>query len=344
MTEVGAKLVYSEPMSAAERSSSRVGIDTDRPAFSAYDDFTDGRTRTIDGTAIDKFNQTYLAAGDSTATLFKQANGAAWQGGYGVGSTPGNGYMSLDAQGVIETIYCDFKIVPSSTSATIAIVVTNDTAISGVSGLANLLHLIVSKTDWNLQIRLDGNANPLTSIASGNFSSTLESNADPALAPVHRIVMWVRPDRNDVVITLPEGYYRPVTVQDDRIGRLLGSRAYWQIIRSPATDDQIGITRIGLTRRSSAPRAELETISVSGNLNVGVKTTVIDATAGNVTITLPVARRARGHEHRFVRKDSSGNTVTISGTFLDGSASKTIAAGGNLSTHADYASDVWVSF
>ena len=75
------------------------------------------------------------------------------------------------------------------------------------------------------------------------------------------------------------------------------------------------------------------TVTTTGNLVVAVSTQtasftagaavnyLVDCTAGAVTVTLPLASSSAGVEYSFIKKDSSGNAVTLSGVLGTGTIS-----------------------
>ena len=71
-------------------------------------------------------------------------------------------------------------------------------------------------------------------------------------------------------------------------------------------------------------------VTVTGTATMRSLLTEIDATSGDITLTLPSAAAHPGIFRIFSRIDSSANVVTIIATFTDGTASKTIPIGGSL--------------
>lgn len=78
---------------------------------------------------------------------------------------------------------------------------------------------------------------------------------------------------------------------------------------------------------TTATYPKLQALTADATLaNVGWTVAKVDATAGNVTVTLPAV--AAGRRVTVKRTDGSANTVTVSGgaTTIDGAASAAVAA------------------
>lgn len=85
----------------------------------------------------------------------------------------------------------------------------------------------------------------------------------------------------------------------------------------------------------------VEIVTATGNVNTTLSVTAIDATSGNVTLTLPNSTTLNNHEHTFTRVDGSANTTSIIGNFSDGTTTKTLSRGVPFKVIADLTSDRW---
>lgn len=89
---------------------------------------------------------------------------------------------------------------------------------------------------------------------------------------------------------------------------------------------------------------EQRTITANATLVSNDSVVFIDATSGDITVTL-VNASAGGKQLDLIRTDSSGNTVTIdpfSTQTISGQATRTIAVGGSMSIISD-GSNWWMS-
>ncbi|CAL4866744.1 hypothetical protein MMA231_00988 [Asticcacaulis sp. MM231] len=190
--------------------------------------------------------QTYQQSGDNAAALFRIVSGKCAQGQ--ASANYGNAYMSLDAGGTIQSIVGEFTLEPEVpgdpgvTTATIAIVITGDTT---VTALDNLLHLIINKNGWTLQTRLAHGA--IIDRASGKFDVPLAADSNT----IHRVVMTAFPLTNTALISFPDGSIASVTDANITTA-LVGSRAYWQVIRHNATEADPRFVSLSLTTASGS--------------------------------------------------------------------------------------------
>lgn len=96
------------------------------------------------------------------------------------------------------------------------------------------------------------------------------------------------------------------------------------VIREPATAPVWlpEYTRSISDALDTLDRRDSVDLTASGSIKVSHAVTLVDATAGPVTVTLPAVRDAMGQTFSIKKVDATGNAVTISGdATIDGAAS-----------------------
>jgi limonene-1,2-epoxide hydrolase len=97
----------------------------------------------------------------------------------------------------------------------------------------------------------------------------------------------------------------------------------------PATGTQLVSTSSTATLTNKKIKSPVRALTANATLAITDEIVTIDATSGNVTLTLPAASTAIGLSFRIKRLDGSGNTVTIAragSDTIDGATSATLTA------------------
>jgi hypothetical protein len=115
---------------------------------------------------------------------------------------------------------------------------------------------------------------------------------------------------------------------------------------STPTNSAVLITGKGLRTTSSihagSVEKEFETLTATGNVATVKSVSLVDATSGNITLTLQNSTWSPYHEHTFTRIDGSANTVSIVGYFTDGTTSKTLTRGVPFKVLANPSTNQWI--
>lgn len=133
----------------------------------------------------------------------------------------------------------------------------------------------------------------------------------------------------------------PITVTAAGVQIPSGFASYVPAVAASTPTNTKTLT-LGYGLRTTGPLSVgTELVTATANVNTGVLLTEIDATAGNVTLTLPTSTTVPGHKHTFVRVDNSANTVSIVGFFSDGTTSKAMTNAAGLTVIASSAANRW---
>lgn len=307
-------------------------------AWDAYRDFSDVADGTVINTnAYDMLGNRFLAAGGSTPELWQVTSGVAYMGGRDWVAL-GNAYMALKPA-PIRALWGEFVLtrpsggVTNDDSSSLAMVITNDETLS----LSNLLHPFVTRLGWVLQLRVDGGT--LTTVASGTWATPLSDDG----VTRHQFAMVAYPERGYLVLLWPG--VDAATGLDHRVisstsfPRAMGALAYWQENRTDVTKVKPGMTRIGLIAQKAASRVQYLTSTTT--LTLAFNTHLIRPSGASQVFTLPAANTANGHVKSLSVPGTASDSVSISGSFWDGTSSKTIAPGAALRIVADTVNNVW---
>lgn len=303
--------------------------------WDAYQDFrvlADGTDISGAGGQADMCNNPFTAA---NLPFFQVTDGIAWMGGRSNLAT-GTTYMALKP-GPIRLLWCEFVLdrydatVTNADSASLALCITNDEA---VADLDNLLHPIITRLGWLLQIRTEGGT--LNTIASGTWVDPLAADGTTR----HQFAMLVHGNRVRLLLPTTDTLGRTsYTAASDIISRCAGSLAYWQENRTDATKAKPGICRIGLITRPGA--SHVQYLTATGNLSARHNVHLVRPAASGVVVTLPTANLSTGADKTISVPSTAAYSISVSGAFWDGSSSKTLAAGERLRAVADPANNVW---
>lgn len=276
---------------------------------------TANRTVTMDGKSLDLINATAVDTG------------------IGMENPNGTGYIRIDPTGDLEvgTSTAGSKIQLQANGLTVAQVLP--AGILEVDGDG-------SADQSGLQFKFLDDASPVTSTAA---HLGVDASGNVVIAPDAMYEICAEPDGTfDVTqrIRIP---------QEDPAGcQMLAIDGPNCATATPAT---IALGYNGTTLGFFAMREKLPVRTVTASTAVNTLTDgviVVDAAAGNVTVTLPTPGACHPNHFYIKRIDTSANTVTIAAAAnIDGAASRTLCnasvlANGNL-LHVVWTGSTWIT-